>query len=273
MKIIPQLFVLAAATSVSFGAIYSTDFEVPLYPAPDFANGATLHGVDGWTVTNGGVGVLDDPLAFVEEVEIADGVFSSFGAIGGAYDIPTGANATVSRAFSSSLGVTSFTMDMGIADSTDDYPNRDAFGITLSNGSGNVFSINFTPVVALRQTGDVDAEWEISYTVGAGATVPTGLAVLADGLYNLALSFTPSGTGTNFSLGVTGKNVFDWSDDIAVSSGTAITDFGFSWDLVDSGAPGDNIFLFDNISAVPEPTSALLLCLGGILGVARRKRA
>lgn len=263
------LLAVAAMTAASQAASYSSNFEAPDYPS----SGNDFNGSDGWSTVNANPGV-----AFIATTSSSSGS-SNAGAIGGQFDIPSAAGtASVNHAYAEAIGLISYSLDISVIDSgtigSVDYFNRDSFGITLTNGGANVFTLHFTPTIAAPAdpNTDTDATWDLSYSVGAGGTVPLNMAVIESGIYGLVFEFSANGTQTDLFFEATGNNVVDRSVTLNLDPNSTTTDIGFSWTPTDDLDPGSNYLAFDNVNIVPEPSSALLLGIAGLALAVRRKR-
>ena len=173
---------------------------------------------------------------------------------------------------------TSATFSFAIMDSTISYPNHDTFGVALTTTVGatvtNIFSVAFVPYY--RQPGSVwEGVWTVHYTVGSESEVQTGWGLQSGNYLNdFDLSFSAAGSVTSYSLTI---NDGHWTGTTAFAPSQVIDTFGVSWTPLKDPTlypdqAGDNGFIFDNLTVVPEPSSALLLGLAGLGLVSRRRR-
>lgn len=264
---------LLAGTYAANAATYSTTFEGPPYPA--VGTDADLNGLDGWSVSDTSTGFL----SFVTEVVEPIGGSTNYGGVGGLFDAPSSPVVSVSHGYTAQLGNITYNLRVSLLDSTNSFPNRDSFGITLLSGGSNLFSINLTPTVtdpATPEASSSDGVWDMSYTAG-GNTVTLNQALIEGGLYDLALTFSPSGANqTSFVLGTTGDATLTRNGSFAVNPATLVGGIGFEHRVTGAADPfnnsGDNALLFDNINVVPEPSSVLLVGLAGFGFAFRRVR-
>lgn len=272
MKLLISPFLaLAGFATISQAAIYTTDFEESSgYPA----SGGDLNGSNGWYTVNAEPGV-----AFVVTTTYG-AVTSNAGAIGGQFDVPTTAGtASVNRNFSSALGGLSLSVDISIVDSGTiegvDYFKRDNFGITLTNGGANLFTLHLVPDddSPADPAATNDDFWKLRYSIGAGPLNTLTMAIIEGGLYTLSFDFTANGSETDLFFVADGINFFERTETLDLDPSSMITDLGFSWTPSFPGDEGSNFMTFDNLVVVPEPSSALLLGIAGLAFAARRKRA
>jgi hypothetical protein len=254
-RLIPIFALLGVAANLN-AASYSTNFNS--YSGPEIA------GTDGWGINDATVG-----LSF-----LVNWNGSKAAALGGLVDSPSASTVGLNHAYTDTFGNTSVAFNFTIVDSSDTYPDRDTFAVSLYNGSGNLFKILFTPN---SQTGtpdsDPNAQWNLSYVAGAGPTVSLTQGVLEGGTYSLSLLLSPNGSSTNFNLTVSGGTTANRTGTIAVNPSSATTNFGVLWTPTSGPSnAGSNYFLFDNLAVVPEVSSSLLFCFTGLGLVARRKR-
>ncbi len=267
--LIPFLTAATMATS-SHAATYSSDFENPPYPP----SGSDFNGVDGWFTINALSGVAFIATTTSTNPNIAD---SNAGAIGGVFNVPaTTGTAFVKQNYAVPIGFVSYSLDISLIDSDRDFPIRDNFGITLSSGSDNLFTLHFTPQdpFPADPVAETNALWDLSYSVGVGPTIDLNLAVFERGFNSLLFEFSPNanGTQTNLFFMAGSDNVVTRDVVLNLDPAATTSDFGFSWTPTNSAEPGNNYLTFDNINIVPEPSSALLLGLAGLAFVGRRKR-
>lgn len=160
--------------------------------------------------------------------------------------------------------------------------NRDTFGFRLEGDSNsNLFSFFLTPTTHPAQPElESPAYYELSWSTGVGAptVVLYPLKALASSNYTFSVDFFYAGDGeVGFTAGVgtySGTPQTFSGTLGAGTSGLSIKNLGATWDTyVDKDNPGSNLMVFDNVSLVPEPSSALLGLLGASFLFVRRRRA
>jgi len=267
------LGVLAAVAPFSASAFVTT------FPAGTYAPlGSEIAGKDGWTISDPGADGPGSgyPLSYSNYLPDRITLVNSVAAeLGGNYDPPLAASPTsvfLSHDAAGELQNTSFTLDFAIRGSGEAFPGRDGFGFALRDSSnGNLLSVLLVP-----EAGGTGDAYRVAYSVGGGAPVNAQdgsgnpMYVHAAGLYTMTLAFTPGGANPTFSGTITGTNTQTFTG-TATGLGTAAVDrFGALWN-VSNPVAGDNGIIFDNLSVVPESSTALLAGLASF-GLLRRRR-
>lgn len=254
---------LAYVAAIGFAAtVHATTYQSNFnsFPGPEVA------GTDGW--------VINDATPNLSFLPIWNGTQAA--ALGGFFDGPAVSPVALTHSYGESFGHTQMSFAFTINDSSDSFPNRDAFSISLANGANNLFTVFFTPAAQVADpTVPPDAVWNLAYATGNDAPTSLTQGVLEGGSYSFNLIFTPNGATTDFSLTVVGSNTEIRTGNVAVAPGTVATDFGLNWIPNIAGA-GDNFFNLDNLAVVPEASTSaavVLLGLAGLGALARRKRA
>jgi len=171
---------------------------------------------------------------------------------------------------------TEFKVAMNIADSqgTGTLGNRDTFGFSIKDSSNNnLFSINFTPQE--QAPGDpTDYTRVDNVTWSSGGTHSGTIATQTEGSFT-TLELTLWKTGVNdvgFAINSVGSLIT--SGTIAGLGSANIASFGaYVNTYSESFLAGSNVMVFDDISLVPEPSSALLGLVGASFFFVRRRRA
>jgi hypothetical protein len=245
------------------GAIYSSSFTG--------LGSNDVAGFEGWTIND-----PEPTLSFGTTF----GPVNEAAGLGGYNVSPNEATVGLSHGYGETFGYTVASFTFAITDSTNLFPGRDKFSFSFSDGATNLFSVLFTPTVPgeTNPDGDLNAAWTLSYSTGAGASVPLNISVAESGAYVMSFSFSPNGGSTDFSLGVgaLGGDPLDTLVRTGTLTGlnplTASSDFALGF-IPSAGSGGDNYIAIDDISVVPEPSSALLLGVVGLGLVSRRRRA
>ena len=241
------------------GATYVTDFN-------SFDDQLDVAGQDGWAI--------NDPTVGLSFIAVAG---TKAAALGGYYgDSPLAATVALTHTYGYSLGTTLMSFNFVLVDSNNIFTARDTFGVTLRNGTSNLFTVYFSPFNQSGTPGaDSNGQWNLSYNTGSDPTVSLTQGVLEGGYYSFYLQFTPNGSATDFELKVAGGNTVVRTGNIAVDPTTLATDFGLTWTPTFGAAnAGSNFVVVDDFSVVPEASSSLLcLILATLVTTHHRRRA
>jgi hypothetical protein len=88
----------------------------------------------------------------------------------------------------------------------------------------------------------------------------------------LNVLFTPSGIN-DVAFSVKFQNVVFANGILAGAASQTLGTYGIVWTPLNAANEGSNILILDDLSLVPEPSSAMLLGLAALGFVTRRKRA
>ncbi|MES2922370.1 MAG: PEP-CTERM sorting domain-containing protein [Verrucomicrobiota bacterium] len=157
---------------------------------------------------------------------------------------------------------TYFQIETAYTESTGGDP-RNNFQIVLNSGVNNLLTIRLEPAGA----GQYLASWDSSYV--AGGFTAFGLLTA-----NISTQFRLDTwwNGSAVAYNLTNANDPVSSGVLAGATGAEIIDtIAVQWDT--SNGVGGNSITIDNVSVVPEPTSALLGLLGSSFVFLRRRRA
>lgn len=261
--------IFGAASGSLNAAVYFTNFNG--YSIGD------INGQNGWT-SNGATA----DTGFIQSIGGAP--WNGRAATIGFVDPVTPSVPYVSRSISTPLvggGVpTSFSVLFQIQDSDSGYgpgaEDRDSFGFRLQNGSGaNLFSFILTPFAQVAEPENSTNFNTFSWSTGTGAptvALPGGNAAQENFAYTFTVNFFDLGSGNvGFNADVNGAA---FGGTLTGLGSETISSFGAFWDTTTGTAsPGSNFMIFDNVSLVPEPSSALLGLLGASCVFLRRRRA
>lgn len=240
-------------------------------------NGLTSAGsINTWAVTNGVAtpGGEDISIATSYTFDLSTGA-----ALIGGFDPTVAAPTVLSTAANIAMFNTTtpiignparFTIDFGFLDSTD--ANRDDYSISLtSTGGGNLLTIDLTPSANVN-TYNLSFSSDFFTGVVNWGTIDA-LDTFGSPYFSLEFATGSDGIGGMFySLKDLNNNTL-MSD--GALTGTALTDdiLGLDISVDTNGASGDGFLVIDNVSLIPEPSSALLGLLGATLAFTRRRRA
>jgi len=239
--------------------------------------GADVNGIDGWTVGVDGAPGDSGALPGGHLAWVSTYLTSTAVALGGVYNYPATtlpATAFLSHEALGELQYATFSVKFDIQPSTEntDVTFRDGFGFSFRDkDNSNLLTISLVPVV----TPAMDA-YQVCYTVGAGSQTAAldgnndPMYIYQYGPYTMNLALLANGANPTFSGTVIGTNTKTFTGVATNMGSTAIDRVGAVWNVTDAG---DNYIVFDNLSLVPEPSSALLLGLTGIGLALRRRRA
>ena len=264
MKLKAFLFLAVAGLCVNaHSAVYSTSFS-------NLNNGDNVAGQDGWVIN-------DDPnLSTVGPLITNDPTnYGGIGYGGPGYE-PATATVDLSHAYGEPIvngenvgTLASFNFVMSTSFDGSPAPLQDTFGISLTSGAANVFSVFFTPSTDTTPSSPTfgGPAWAISYTVGSGTPRSYFAAgVLPDTPTSFNLSFTPG----HFNLAIGNLSLGGVT---TLPSSTIIDNFHLLWTPATAGNAGPNALMITNLTLVPESSTSLLLCLTGLGLAARRRRA
>ena len=258
-----SIFSFAATLSLvggSHAAILVDNFESysPLF--------GDMNGNGSWIVSNGIPAIPAEGPVVILDAYTWDASAQS-ATVGGVQSTLGG----VTSMYNSSFGVplvsvtpqpTYFEIETAYTEST--VGQRNNFSFVLNATSGNLLTLTFTPSGGPTQ---YDVSWSSAFATGAligslSANTPTQfrLNTFASGA-NVAYSLTNAGTPVSSGLLV------------GASASDVINSFAVNWDSASNGGLGNNSITIDNISVVPEPSSALLGLLGASFAFLRRRRA
>lgn len=267
LRIYTSLISVAAIASSS-AALYTSDFNSFAAPPTEIA------GQDGWAINDpGNLGTLSFGVLLAGSQGLG---------IGGTYGETTTPSISLSHDFVESVGRVSARFDFSFEDSDEAFvASRDTFGFSLNGSSGKLFEVSFVPVTQSPTPSTTTGQWSAFYSVNGAPNIElanTDLDEAGAFTFDLTLGgfFTPGNTTTtNFVLRLaSGGTVLTRTGSVALDPQTATTGFAFNYAATDGvGFNGTNALLVDNLTVVPEPSSALLLALTSLGLVSRRRRA
>jgi hypothetical protein len=259
----------ASAASVDYSANFDNLSTGSVAP-PTFPD--QIAGQGGWTI--------NDSAARLSFASTFAGTPAA--ALGGYYNGASATTVGLNQAYEATLSRTTATFDFGIIDSLNTFPGRDEFAFSWYSGSTNLFSVHFVPLdpTDTNPGGDTDAGWRLYYSSGGGPRTTLSIVVEEEGAYSFDLALSASGGSTVFKLGVSTIGLPDGPENplirngsFAVNPNTQVDKFAFEWTPTGGGASGgSNYFVFDNVTAVPEPSAAQLFGFAGLAFVANRRR-
>ncbi len=228
--------------------------------------GDDMNGKGGWTVTNGTPAISGEgPVVIVDSYT---------------WDVPIPSNrsATVGGVAQTTLGLTSlshvvtvplagtlanpsvFKFETAYTESLGADP-RNNFRFVLNSDSGNLLTIDLTADI-----GTYNVSWSSDFATGAlfgtlGANIPT----------QFQLNTWWNGSAMEYSFTNSTATVMNGTFSNAILVSETSTSFAVNWDS--TGGAGGNSITVDNVSMIPEPSSALLFGLAGLGLISRRRRA
>jgi hypothetical protein len=230
-----------------------------------------VNGQDGWTINN-----TADQYSFVYPTLANQGNGINLGDASVVDVLPPVSPVTLSHAYTGQMGGLTLAFDFAIIDSyAAGFYHRDNFGISLTNGSTNLLSIIFTPQIPTPSdptVSDTNGAWDVDYSSAYGSGT-LNMTFFETNQYQFLLECVANGANTDFTLSLTGGNTRSDTKTLSLDPSALADQFNINWAKVGSNAYGSNYIALDNLAIVPEPSSALLLCLAGLGFVARRKRA
>ncbi len=222
-----------------------------------------MNGQGGWTVSNGTPADSGEgPVAMVDDYTWnGPGQSATLGGIAQTTLGITSLSHAVDVSLAGTVGTpSSYKFETAFTDSViGDF--RNSFKFVLSSTSGNLLTIDLTPGDAGKQT----VSWSSAFATGgilgiASANVPTQFQ-LNTWWNGSAMQYAFSNAGNPVSSGTLA----------GIDSSESLTGFAVNWDS--TGGAGGNYITVDNVSLVPEPSSALLIGLAGLGFISRRRRA
>ncbi len=273
--------------AIPFAEGQSATSYVAVFDGADTSGGPVPLPSIGWTQNH--PGTINGPMAYVYHyVDLEDGGATKNGAfVGGYSDAPTTSpdQFLVWRTFSDlDLSDTKVSFELAIQDSTNDFGGlftaRDTFGFSLRDALGA--TLLTVDLVALSQTNDPDNDlggWELWYSFGSDPLQsalhwlpendPGGFGSFTDFL----LETTATGVGFTFNSSAGGPTFNSDALGYDVAAGDLTLEFHWKKQTEDPSAEwGNNYMFLRNLDVVPEPSSLLLACFGG-LALFRRRRA
>lgn len=197
------------------------------------------------------------------------------GAIGGYFDAPA---STYSATYSTAIPIYNgyayggIFMDFGLIDSTNTYPGRDSFSVSVRDNLGSSYvTVNLVPIAQSATPATNTALWQLTYLYRGGVPVTTSVALAENGEYSLSFDFTSTGINFAVNAGVVANTYFGTPTSYNSTTGR-IGSTAFTWTKGLGNADfGDNYIVFDNVAVVPEPGTVLLTVLG-VLPLFHRRR-
>ena len=268
IKYLAPAFVVASLAAQAHAAVYSSNFDSSPY---DF--GSNLNGLDGWTLTGASL-----PDVAVISTSPLPNPASGGQAIHFGFQEIDAASAYLFRNDGGSLvgngaGYTEFQSAFIVQDSVPTYPNRDTFQFTFRGAADeNILTIQLAPTAQSAtpqlNPGRIDQfSWSSDFAAGS-----PNIGTLNEGQWStLNVQFTPSGVN-DVSFSAKFQGVQFASGTLVGAGSQTLGTYGFVWQPLNPNNEGSNILIIDDVSLVPEPSSALLACVAGLGLMIRRRR-
>lgn len=258
-----SLFTLGVAftlASVSQAAFLVDNFDS--YPAD---NTSSMSGLGSWSVSNGASGANAIAVSTNSTFDGSDGA-ALIGGFAPDSPGPTVLSSTPTVGMFGASGAR-FTMDFGFYDSTD--ANRDNYSFKLtSTGGANLLTIDLSPAAVN------------TFNISFSSAFFTGIvnwgtldALDTTGSPYFQVQFETSTDGVNMFYTLDDLNGGNMSSGALIGTGLSDNITGLSISVDTTGGAGDGFLIVDNVSVVPEPSSALLGLLGASCVFLRRRRA
>jgi hypothetical protein len=273
-----SLFTLTAAfalASVSQAAIIFENFDSytpgdPPVPGPYTAgqnlNGAT-NGTNTWSVVNG-ISGSDNIATATYATFDGSGVAGSIGGYPNGGGVTTlSSTASVPIVGTASYPAAIFKFGFAFFDSQNGF--RDDYKISIGSSNGNLLTIDLTPAAANTFNISFSSAF---FTGQSNWGSVDALDTAGNPYFEIEFKTWESGGNLFYTLDdVNGINMSNGALGGSSNLSTTITGLDISVDT--AGGAGDGFLVFDNVSLVPEPSSALLGLLGTSCLFLRRRRA
>jgi len=276
-------FAWLSLASLASGAVYSTDFESLPYgditgqdgwavnatATDSYKPGEIINGFGNpvWGAKSAQIGYstgLSVPKVYVSRTYPGGGSTPLLGTVGNA-------NAT----FKSFFLLVDSRSNASIPPSPATDAVRDKFGFRLEDGAGkNLFSFILEPYAQVEFPESDTAFHYMSWSTGTATPVvifpgPPRLSTEEGKYYELSVTFSAAtGNDVAFSAMIGGSS---FNGVIPDANTASIATFGAFWETSNAASPGSNYMQFDNLSLIPEPSSALLGLLGASFALVRRR--
>lgn len=273
MKIPPYFLSLVGVVSALVGPLNA---EVFLYDFESQAVDDRFDGdVSGWSQDTANPEAFGTvfPLGYVSTVAFGGPGSDTNAGFLGTYrgNTPDNSSTTLTGDLSSlgaSIPSSAISLNLGILDdSTDPFGTRDVFSVVLLNASNT----EAARIDLIPDTLD-NTLWNVSIGVNGNPTTTTSSSLGAGFGYQIAFEFDDSETNFLYRSSVSGGSYVGLGSLDPVTSGSL---GAIQLAHHPQGVPGTsaNALVFDNIAAIPEPSSALglLFILVGALGGRHRR--
>ena len=233
--------------------------------------GDTMQGKGGWNVSNGAPAVpgapnFDGPVVILHDYTWDASAQSA--TVGGIEPTIAGLTSLYHSASVPFVSLTptptSFKFETAYTESDINYPKRNNFQFVLTASSGNLLTIDFTPGGA----GEYDIAWSSAFATGG----PIG-AKSANVSTQFQFDMWASGANVGYNFSNAGTSISTGILTGGAMQSDLITEFRVNWDSTSNTGFGNNYITIDNVSLVPEPSSALLGMLGASFVFLRRRKA
>jgi len=153
-----------------------------------------------------------------------------------------------------------FSMEYDVTESGGVYTNNDAFGVTFRTPTDLLlFQILFVP-----DTNNPSTVMDVDWNTGGGET-STGITISRNSDYDISVSSSlalGTFTSTISAVGISSSGTFGGTYS---NTGQTLGEAGVTWNILNSGNPGNNSIAFNNYSVVPEPSAYVSLVFGSAM--------
>jgi MYXO-CTERM domain-containing protein len=221
--------------------------------------GDDMAGKGNWQVSNGTPAVPSEGAVVILDSYTWDGSLQS-ATVGGVAQTTLGLTSLFNNTVSVSLGApTVFVVETAYTESTEGFRNN--FQFVLGSNAGSLLTLDFTP----DALGVYAISWSSAFA--AGGVIGT---VNANTSTQFQLNTSWNGSNVLFGLSNAGSPIASGTF-AGLSNTNVINGFAVNWNSNSNGGLGNNSITVDNVSVVPETSSALLGLVGAAFALRRRR--
>jgi len=256
--------------AVAFSLAGMTHASVIIDNFDFYTDGTNMNGQGGWTVTNG-LTSGSDPIVIATSFTF-DG--SDGAALIGGLE-PDTPNSTVSLSRSANLTLADFStgvarrfeIDFGFLDALDIADPRNPYSIVVDTNNGNLLTINLAPGASLNT---YTVSFSSAFFAFAGTADLDALDTFGNPYYPFAMEiWTEDNSTVQYQL-FSNNALFNSGVLAGANPGDLIT--GMSINVDTDGGAGEGFLVVDNVTLIPEPSTALLGLISAAFCFTRRRR-